>query len=102
MREFKDIYKELIEKGEHRFSLYELIQIFIKESDWVGNQQQFLRILSISHEVTGIRLNPSCSACNLESLKNLANWITKNEPIILKELNQVEVKPNNFKHKHKR
>ena len=87
MREFKDIYKELTAKGEHRFSLYELIQIFIKESDWVGNQQQFLKILSISHEVTGIRLNPSCSACNLESLKNLANWITKNEPIIIKEIN---------------
>jgi hypothetical protein len=100
MREFKDIYKELTIKGEDRFTLYELIKIFINESDWVGNQQQFLRILSISHEVTGIRLNPSCSACNLETLKNLANWITKNEPIILKELS--EVKPNNFKHKHKR
>jgi hypothetical protein len=100
MREFKDIYIELTTKGEDRFTLYELIKIFINESDWVGNQHQFLRILSISHEVTGIRLNPSCSACNLETLKNLANWITKNEPIILKELN--EVKPNNFKHKHKR
>jgi len=100
MREFKDIYRELTTKGEDRFTLYELIKIFINESDWVGNQHQFLRILSISHEVTGIRLNPSCSACNLETLKNLANWITKNEPIILKELN--ETKTNNFKHKHKR
>ncbi len=39
---WEEIY-ELLKKDEgERFTLYQLLQIFINESDWVGQPQQLL------------------------------------------------------------
>ena len=68
MRTFKDILEQLKNKGENRFSLYELLEIFINEADWVGTSQQFLELASIWHEISGTRVNTGCPACCLQRL----------------------------------
>lgn len=78
MRNFDDIYIGMKNKGENRFSLLELVKIFDKELSWVGTTQQLLEIKSLSHEVTGIKAG-DCSACNLDSVKNMVKFAEKYE-----------------------
>ena len=86
MRTFKDILQQLKYKGENRFSLYELLEIFINEADWVGTGQQFLELASIWHEISGTRVNTGCPACCLDTLKSLKNWYIRESEIHLKEV----------------
>ena len=86
MRTFKDILEQLKNKGENRFSLYELLEIFINECSWVGTNQQFLELSSIWHEISGTRVNTGCAACCLDTLKGLKNWYIRESEIHLKEV----------------
>ncbi len=75
---WEEIY-ELLKKDEgERFTLYQLLQIFINESDWVGQPQQLLKLKEIQTNLTGIRPG-NCSGCNIEVLRNLARWLNNYE-----------------------
>lgn len=85
MRLFKDIIAQMQAKGENRFSLYELLNIFIEESSWVGTSQQFLELASIWHEISGTRVNTGCAACCLDTLKGLKVWYLRESEIHTKK-----------------
>ena len=81
MRLFKDIIAQMQDKGDNRFSLYELLNIFIEECSWVGTNQQFMELASIWHEISGTRVNTGCPACCLDTLKGLKNWYLRESEI---------------------
>lgn len=85
MRTYIEIYQELTTKSTESYSLRELIDIFVKESSWIGKPHQLLRLKSISHEITGIRPG-ECSACNIEVVTNLNRWLHHHEANILESL----------------
>lgn len=86
MRLFKDIIAQMQNKGDNRFSLYELLNIFIEECSWVGTNQQFMELASIWHEISGTRVNTGCPACCLDTLKGLKNWYLRESEIHSKEV----------------
>jgi hypothetical protein len=71
MRTFKDILAQMQAKGDNRFSLYELLEIFINECSW--------------NEISGTRVNTGCAACCLDTLKGLKNWYIRESEIHLKK-----------------
>jgi hypothetical protein len=98
MRTFESIILQMQEKKEGlRFSIYELLIVFIEESSWIGTSQQFLELASIWQEISGMRLNTGCAACNLETLKNLKNWYIRESEIVLKNKQQELNKRKNKK-----
>lgn len=78
MKPFKDIYAELCDKRGYRYSLRELLYIFVAETSWIGEAQQLNWLKSLLHEITQIRPG-DCPGCNLESVKNMVRWVTKYE-----------------------
>lgn len=78
MKIFEQIYSEMCDKKGRAFSHKELIQIFEKESSWIGDSQQLLELRSLQFEITGIRPG-NCSSCNLDVLKNMARWLNQYE-----------------------
>jgi hypothetical protein len=99
MRTFKDIIEDMKNPKGQKYSVYELIKIFKNECSWAGNNQQQLELFSYSHEITGIRVNTNCSGCVLTALKNLSNWLEREEKIINYEKNNNSNANNSKLHK---
>jgi hypothetical protein len=75
---YEEIYNKIRTDEGHRFTIYELIKIFQKESDWVGQPQQLLEIKSLIHNITGIRPG-GCSGCNINAISDMGRWLTNYE-----------------------
>lgn len=78
MRTFEQIYADIIADTGKRFTIRQLLEIYERESDWVGTPEQLLQLREMSTEITGIRPG-TCIGCNLEVLKNMARWTTNYE-----------------------
>jgi hypothetical protein len=78
MRTWQAIYEDLIKDTGQRFTLRQLIDIFKRESDWIGTSEQLVQLKALQWEITGIRPG-NCTGCNLDVLINMARWVEKYE-----------------------
>ena len=79
MRNYQDIYSELKEKTDQRFTTYEVLDIFRKEdNNWVGSSWQMMKLQELSHEITGIRPG-NCSGCKIDVIHNMVRWLNNYE-----------------------
>jgi hypothetical protein len=79
MRTWQAIYEDLTrQRIVDRFTLRQLIKIFIEESDWIGTSEQLVQLKALQWEITGIRPG-NCTGCNLDVLKNMTKWALKYE-----------------------
>ena len=82
MRTYEDIFNELNEPTDQRFTLYKVIDIFRKENDWVGSGFQFMKLAETVTEITGIRPG-TCSGCKLNVLRDMARWVENYEKTLV-------------------
>jgi len=78
MRTWQAIYEDLTKNTGQRFTLRQLIDIFKRESDWIGTSEQLVQLKALQWEITGIRPG-NCTGCNLDVLINMARWVEKYE-----------------------
>lgn len=78
VRTYEEIYKEMLDKREFRFSVRELLYVWEKEISWIGERQQMLWLRSYQLELTGIRPG-ECSACNHDVGRNMIRWVNQYE-----------------------
>jgi hypothetical protein len=78
MMTYQQIYESLFEDTGDRFTLYKVMDVFKKESDWVGSPFQLMKIKELVADITGIRPG-NCSGCNIDALKNFMYWIERYE-----------------------
>ena len=93
---FEEIYNQLKENTGDRFTMYELLQIFTNESDWVGTPYQMMKLGELQYNITGIRVG-NCSGCKIDMLRNMSKWLKQYEATRVEEVKPKMGRPKSVK-----